>query len=491
MTGPTGLSEPEPGPASEPAPGRRAAPSRQVGSLRHRLLRGLLFPVSLIIVVSAALPYVLALRPAEEAFDRALGDGAYALAAMIRSTPPVAVRIDSQAADALRSDSVDRVLFAVQGPDGATLAGDPVLAGEPADRTEPNPWVHTEPVAGVPMRLFDLQAPCGGQACRIRVAETLRKRDDLRRGTLLASLVPECVLGIFIVLFVVHGVRRALLPLTDYSDRLLTLGAEGWRDLPADHAVEEVRPLILALNSTAAQLRDAADSQQRFLSTAAHQLRTPLAGLKASVDLARLADDPVQVRTQLDQLSRSADRVARLATQLLALARVEPHVQDPQQRRRCDLAELATDLVEDALRQASGADIDLGFELEPAPVLGHPLLLRELLANLVDNAMRYTPRGGRVTVRTGLGADRSKAWLEVEDDGPGIPADQREAVLERFARLPGTRGEGSGLGLAIVRDICESHAAQLVLEDAQPARATGPGLRVRVLLAAALAPATP
>ncbi|MDE3009750.1 MAG: sensor histidine kinase N-terminal domain-containing protein [Pseudomonadota bacterium] len=468
-------------------------------SLRGRLLRGLLPAVFLIIVASAVFPYLLALRPAESAFDRALGDGAYAIATIIRSLPPEQVVIDAQAEGAIRSDSVDTVLFAVLDPEGRLLAGDAALLLRPRAASQANPWIHTELVTGQPMRVFSLVAPCGRANCEIRIGETLRKRDALRRGTLLAAFLPEGALALFIVVFVALGVRRALAPLQAYSARLLQLGELGWQEMDPEETVAEVRPLIRALNRSAAALRSAAEAQQRFLSTAAHQLRTPLAGLKASADLAQLTTDPEQMHLQLAQVSRSADRVARLANQLLALARSDPRVQRPEELAPCDLAEICADLIEDSLRRAHAANIDLGFELNPAPLHGHPLLLRELLANLIDNALRYTPGGGRVTVRCGPAAHADgSTWLEVEDDGPGIPADMHESVLGRFVRLPGTPGEGSGLGLAIVKEICETHHARLQLLDsrasADPVRHGvdwRPGLRVRVEFADAPAVSPP
>ncbi len=469
------------------------------------MLRGLLPPVFLIILITAILPFALTLGPAEQAFDRALGDGAYAIATIIHTTAPADVMIDPQAERAIRADSLDRILFAVIGPDGRLLAGDAALAAAPRPGDAlPNPWIHTEQVGAEPLRIFALLAPCARFTCQIRIGETLHKRDALQRGALLASILPACLLGVFIVLFVVYGVRRALEPLQGYTSALLRMDTAGWQALDPAQAAMEVRPLIQALNLAGERLRSATASQQRFLSTAAHQLRTPLAGLKGTADLAGVSTDPEQVRHLLRQVSRSADRVARLAGQLLAIARSDQQIQDPAQRRDCDLAELVEDLMEDALRQAAAAEIDLGFELKPAPLLGHPLLLREMMANLLDNAIRYTPPGGRVTLRTGTGTAHvpdgatsasvgkpgvvsavqspqvPMAWMEVEDDGPGIPAEHHSSVLDRFVRLPGSGGHGSGLGLAIVQEICQAHDAALSFREGAGHDAARPGLCAHV-----------
>lgn len=236
-----------------------------------------------------------------------------------------------------------------------------------------------------------------------------------------------------------------------------------------------------ALNQAAQRLKEAVDSQQRFLSTAAHQLRTPVAGLKAAADLARLTHDPAQLDAQLEKVSTSADRVARLTTQLLALARAEPNVQHPEAMRICDLRILAADLMDDYLRLANDKNIDLGFELAQAPVEGHALLLREAMANLLDNAIRYTPFGGKVTLRTGVSfGPIDSTWVEVEDNGPGISPELQELASTRFARLPGVREQGSGLGLAIVKEIGQAHGAIMTMTESSEEGNQRPGLLFRM-----------
>lgn len=451
------------------------------GSLRGRLLRGLLPPAAFILIASALVPFFLIMRPAEQAFDRALGDGAYAIESMIRATPSNQIVIDQQAESAIRADSVDLIYFAVVNSSGKLVSGDDFLRLKPRPIDAPNPWVYDDEHAGEKIRVYVMKDACGKDFCEIRIAETVRARRALIQNALLAGVLPQLLLGSFALLFVFISVKRALVPFQTFASRLPKLGQHGWEAIDPQEAVEEVRPLVAALNRAAMDLNSAVDSQQRFLSTAAHQLRTPLAGLKAGADLARLTKNPEQLDAQLEKVSASADRVARLATQLLALARAEPQLQHPEESRVCDLRALTADLMDDYLRLAGDKNIDLGFELSSAPLLGHPLLLRELMANLLDNAIRYTPSEGKVTLRTGMSfGPVDAAWLEVEDNGPGISPELRELATVRFARLPGVSEAGTGLGLAIVKEIVEAHNAVMMMSNGSEPNLGRYGLIVRV-----------
>jgi two-component system sensor histidine kinase TctE len=199
--------------------------------------------------------------------------------------------------------------------------------------------------------------------------------------------------------------------------------------------------------------------QQRFVGDAAHQLRTPLAALQAQVEAARREGLPPELAPTVDRLYAATRRAAHLARQLLTLAAIAPPAERPFAAEPADLAEVAQAGVTDWVTRADGKRVDLGFELAAAPVEGEPQLLGELAANLLENALNYTPAGGEVTVRTGNRDGHS--FLEVEDSGPGIPESERERVFERFHRVGGTTGEGTGLGLAIVREIARRHGADV------------------------------
>ncbi|HEV7477121.1 MAG TPA: ATP-binding protein, partial [Burkholderiales bacterium] len=289
---------------------------------------------------------------------------------------------------------------------------------------------------------------------------------------LFSSLMPQMVLAVATLVIVWFGVKRGLGPLARLSEEIKERSPRDLHPIDAAAAPEETRPLLAALNGLLEQVSEASRNQQRFLANAAHQLRTPLAGLQAHTELALSQPLPEAVRAQLDQVHQATIRTARLANQLLALARAEPGARgDPSHVNLKGVVESEADAW---VHQALARDVDLGFELEPAPVQGDAFLLREALANLVHNAIEYSNRGGRVTVRTG--ARNGHAFVEVEDDGPGIPAAERGRVLERFYRVPGTSGTGSGLGLAIVREIAVGHGAGIELVEGAGAK----GCRVAI-----------
>jgi len=233
---------------------------------------------------------------------------------------------------------------------------------------------------------------------------------------------------------------------------------------------------VSALNGLLEEVAQASRNQQRFLANAAHQLRTPLAGLQAHTELALAKPLTPEVRAELEQVHQATIRTGRLANQLLALARAEPGARG--NAAELNLKSLAESEANTWVHQALARDVDLGFDLQWAPVQGDAFLLREALANLVHNALEYSQRGGHVTVRTGRHGMHS--FLEVEDDGPGIPAPERERVLERFYRVPGTPGTGSGLGLAIVREIASGHGASISITDATGGSSATRGCRVAI-----------
>ena len=356
----------------------------------------------------------------------------------------------------LRTDRFDSIYYRVVSPAGMEIAGDADLPAPPGDQ-----MAHNTTYRGAAVRVVSVQAPCGRSACTILVGETMVKREHLARDLLLQSLFPEFLIALATMVIVWYGVKWGLKPLARLSEEIKARSAGDLRPIDAAAAPEETRPLVAALNGLLAEVSAASSHQQRFIADAAHQLRTPLAGLQAHTELALAQPMPQACRAQLEQVHKATIRTARLANQLLALARAEPGARSLM--ATLDLKNIAGGEAEAWVRQSLARDIDLGFELEPAPVDGDAFLLREALSTLVHNALEYSARGGRVTVRTGR--RNGHAFLEVEDDGPGIAPAERSRVLERFYRVPGTPGTGSGLGLAIVREIAASHAANISIAD--------------------------
>jgi two-component system sensor histidine kinase TctE len=431
-------------------------------SLRAQLLRMLLPPIAALLALGAAVAYYPSAEPATEAYDQALLDIGIALGAHIRVSP-TEYRFELPAAveQVLRTDRHDVIFYRVLSPGALHIAGDPSLPSPPGDAP-----AYDGVFNGQKVRVVSVEIPCGRSTCTVLVAETTNKRARAAREFLLTSMLPGILIALATLLIVWFGVKRGLWPLARLSEELKARSPRDLRPIDAAAAPEETRPLVAALNGLLEEVAHAARNQQRFLANAAHQLRTPLAGLQTHTELALAQPLPESCRAHLEQVRQATIRTARLANQLLALARAEPGGRGG--ASELDLRSLVESEADAWVHQALARDVDLGFELEAAPVKGDALLLREALANLVHNAIEYSPRGAHVTVRTGRREGAS--FAEVEDDGPGIAPQERERVLERFYRVPGTPGTGSGLGLAIVREIAVGHGARMELTEGANAR---------------------
>ena len=426
-------------------------------SLRAHLLRMLLPPIAAALALGAVISYFPTIEPATKAYDQALVDIGLALGSHVRvlqteyrfELPPAVEQV-------LRTDRFDRIYYRVMSPAGLEIAGDPGLPSPPGEAI-----AHNTVYDGNKVRVVSVHAPCGRSTCTVLVAETMVKRERVARDLLLQSILPELLIAAATLLIVWFGVKRGLRPLARLSEEIKSRSAGDLRPIDAAGAPEETRPLVGALNGLLDEVSAASRQQQRFLADAAHQLRTPLAGLQAHAELALAQPLPEPSRAQVERVHQATIRTGRLANQLLALARAEPGVR--LSLASLDLKSLVEGEADAWVHQALARDIDLGFELEVAQIEGDAFLLREALANLVHNALEYSQRGARVTVRTGR-RERA-AFVEVEDDGPGIAPAERGRVLERFYRVPGTAGTGSGLGLAIVREIASGHGASIAITD--------------------------
>jgi two-component system sensor histidine kinase TctE len=440
--------------------------------LRHRLLRWLLLPLVALFIGSIVVDYDLALQPANDAYDEALANAAMALGAQLhRENGRPVLKLDRRAEAVLRSDRLDRISFAVFDGAGRRIGGDadlPYLGQAEATR------FHDITHAGEALRLAAVPYRLDDDRLLIEVAETTHKRDDLGRRVTAALAGPNLAMILITLVLVGWGIELGLKPLDKLRHHVAGRSPKDLTPLPIDAVPEELQPLIAALNRQFALLAESLSSQERFLSDAAHQLKTPLAALQSQLELATSDTDAASRQRRLFEMMEALDRVSHLTHQLLALARAEPSAGLQAQRQLVQLADTAERIAQSHLDTAIARDIDLGFELEAAAVEGVPWLLHELLANLVDNALAYVPAGGHVTVR--CGQRDGKPFIEVEDDGPGIPPAERDRVLERFYRLPGSPAGGCGLGLAIVREIAASHGAAIAIGDG----AAGRGVRFTV-----------
>ncbi|HKX41166.1 MAG TPA: sensor histidine kinase N-terminal domain-containing protein [Burkholderiaceae bacterium] len=458
-------------------------------SLRRALLRWLLLPLVVLIPLTAALIYALALRPALDALDRALTDAAVALAQIVEVRDgQVTLPLSEQTAHALRADLMDETVFAVGDPGGRLLGGQAaLLALTPA--VSAGQWRFFEATLdGKPVRVAAHGRPCGARAdqvCTVVVAETLAKQSEARHAALFAALLGAAALALPLVGLALFAVRRALRPLQRAAAEVESLTPQCLAPVDAQGMPREVIGFVHALNRLLERLQKAAAAQRAFISDAAHQLRTPLSVMRVEAAEALAGPHAAELRPSLERLHAAAERGTRLAQQLLALARAEGMALDPtQQRQALDLSRLAAGIAEHWLRPSIDAAQDIGFDLEPAPIEGHPVLLEELLGNLIHNAIEHAGPGARITIRTrtldGL------ALLDVEDDGRGVPADELDLLWQRFRRGRDARGAGSGLGLTIVADIARLHGATATLASGDGAR----GLRVQLRFPAARGAAT-
>jgi two-component system sensor histidine kinase TctE len=305
----------------------------------------------------------------------------------------------------------------------------------------------------------------------VQVGETLNKRQKLSNEIVAGIIIPQFFLFPFVAFLVWFGLQRGIQPLERLRQRLLSRRPGDLSPIDVLEAPEELAPLIEAFNGVMERLATSMRAQDRFIADAAHQMRTPLAGLRTQLEFALRQKDPVDLQASLERIRQSVERSARMISQLLSLARSQEET--PPRFEPVEINALVREVTQEWVEAALAKRIDLGFEgsEEAALVEGSRLLLHELLSNLLDNAVRYTPNGGKVTARVSLGtAARDFVVVEIEDDGIGISEKDRELIFERFYRVPGTEAAGSGLGLPIVRSIANQHHASVQVRTAPSGR---------------------
>jgi two-component system, OmpR family, sensor kinase len=323
-------------------------------------------------------------------------------------------------------------------------------------------------------RMFGVQAPTKV----IQVAQPMRVREQQAVDLALRTLTPFVLLMPVLMIFIWFAVGHSLEPFKRLTSLVQSRKVTALDPLPAANLPSEVQPLVGALNDLLGRLGAALERERGFMADAAHELRTPLTALYLQMGALARATTEAERADAMEKLSAGVQRAIRLVEQLLSLARQEPRAEVVRRRVRFD--DLAREVVAEMVPLADARKIDLGISAsQPAYVLGDPETLRTLVRNLVDNAVRYTPVGGTVdvSVQESDGPGNSHgAILRVVDTGPGIPADERQRVFDRFYRPPGTSPPGSGLGMAIVKAIADAHAASISLDNGP----NGSGLAVSV-----------
>jgi two-component system sensor histidine kinase TctE len=431
-------------------------------SLRAKLLYWLLPPMLAVLLASLLVSYDVALRVGNDAYDGGLLDDATDIAGQIRfSAGQPSLDLTAQAREMLTSAPGDQAYFRVLDSRGETVAGEDALPLPEAFAPEPRQLAYYDTsVRGLAVRAVAMAVagPNGAGMATVIAAETLRRRVDIQHRLLALVLLPQLALIAAACAIIWFGITRGLRPLRELTQ---AVARRGWDDLTAldsGRTPRELRPLAEAINGLMRRLSSTLGSQQRFIANAAHQLRTPLAGLIAQTEIALAEGEPQAHRAALQQLRAASRRAVRLVNQLLTLARSEPGNEPSAHFARIDLAQLAERVTMDWVPEAIACNVDLGYasDCETAVIRGDELLLGEMLGNLIDNALRYGRQPGTTTVSLTC---HPRLEISVQDDGPGIPEEELARVFERFHRVPGSPRSGAGLGLAIVREIAQAHRA--------------------------------
>lgn len=444
-------------------------------SLRRRLLVFLMIPMVALLLLDAMLTYGGALAYANRVHDHDLSNDTLSLATLL-SNDTLGSELSPQAKFLLEYDPDNRGYFSVRSAKLGLLAGserlqapEPITMTMNAMPTLYNTHLDTHEVRAATVQRPSLKDP--GDTLTITVAETLRDRHQQAREILILATVMQTLLLLSVLSLVWFGVNHGLRVLNPLTARLARRSHEltpiGGVDVP-----QEILPLTRTIDALFARLRSMLALHDRFIADAAHQLRTPLAGLSLHVDRALADPRPETMTDALSHIRRLTQRAARTSSQLLALTRAQASPLDAVRRDQLDLSRLVPEVVSLRVHEALHAGVDLGYEGPPAVngtlcIVGDVASLQDLLDNLIDNSIRYAGRGSSVTVSLQLRRDGSIS-LSVEDDGPGVAPELLPHLSERFFRAPGNAEEGSGLGLAIVQRIAERHQAKVVYRLGEP-----------------------
>ena len=501
---------------------------RERRSLFGEILDWMLTPLLLLWPISLALTWLVAQNIAGKPFDRALEYNVQALAKLVAvKSNQVQFNLTAPAREILRADDTDLVYYQVVGTQGEYLSGELDLPAPPDEDKGGDGEVRLreDVIKGQEVRVaytwlkVDMKnasipgaAPPGNPAATeaiqrkqgqrgaavkagvdqfvlVQVAETLEKRKTLATEIVKGVMVPQFVTLPLAVLLVWLALVRGIKPLAQLEKRIRARKPDDMSPLDDTAVPEEVAPLVLSINDLLSRLTASLTTQKRFLADAAHQLKTPLAGLRMQADLAQRETDADELKKSLKQIGRASIRATHTVNQLLALARAETTGR-ALAKQRVDLVLIVAEVIADSVPRALEKQIDLGYDgpaagAQPTQLVGNATLLKELVRNLLDNAINYTPEKGQVTLRLLTDRFSGVLLLLVEDSGSGIPESERELVFQPFYRALGTNVDGSGLGLAIVLEIATQHDASISIEDAclpgHPHTAqTGPGTRVAV-----------
>ena len=474
-----------------------AEPPEQIQrSLFGEILDWMLVPLLLLWPMSIAITYLVAKSIANHPFDRALEDRVTVLAQQIKEQDgKLALALPAAAREFVRADDVDTTYYQLLDQQSNQLEGDRDIP-LPADEERAPIWtvqLRNDTVKQADVRVAYMYVnPAKSKTDNgplrlvlVQLAETLDKRTELANQIVKGVILPEFIILPIALALVWFALSRGLLPLAELQQRIRRRQPGDLSPIDSRQVPEEITPLVGSLNDMLERLGQNIASQKRFIADAAHQMKTPLAGMRMQSELALRQTSEEEIHRSLMQLAKSSESATRLVNQLLALARAENQTPEASPLQPLELTELAREAVQAWVQTSFANKIDLGFEQPGHAVMtrGNPTMLRELLNNLLDNALRYTPAGGSVTLRVRADFSERHAAIEVEDTGPGIPAAERSHVFERFYRILGSTADGSGLGLAIVREIAQQHNAEIdIFNNPRSHEPKSPGCLFRIAL---------
>ncbi len=443
-------------------------------SLRNQLFSWLLVLLLPLIFISAVAGYYLASRYTNLAYDKSLYRTALALADQVSlEAIGVQVNLPQVAKDLLEFDEDDDVYFRILGPAGDLVASHTNLPLPKIYPEADKSLYYYTTLEAEKLRVVVYALPISAESTPdsdkdnvyVMVGETLKKRAQMANEILLSMLLPQLLIILLVGALLFFGIRRGLQPLDKLKNDLSHRSSNDLSPLDNTKAPTELQPLLQAFNELLARVSGNISKQQRFISDAAHQLKTPLAGLKTQAELALREKDGRKTTHALNQINLASGNLSHLVNQLLSLTKAEPDGAAFLSLKPLDLLTLAQEVTGEWVASALQKNIDLGFssELKTALIQGNNVLLRELMNNLIDNAIRYTPTGGRITV--GIRQENALLVFYVQDNGMGISEENQALIFERFYRVLGTQQEGCGLGLTIVQEIAERHGASVKVES--------------------------
>lgn len=446
-------------------------------SLKTEILIRLIIPLIAFVTFETVLSYFVTLHYVNATYDRWLLDSARSLMQEIKiketgtniELPPAALEI-------LTWDDQDKTYFKILSATKGLLAGDPVVPDTNVLIADNQPCFYEAEINGKTVRVVAmvLNNPLAEDKIIISVAETVNKRQAMVADVLLADLGPQLILVMIAGFYLLGALKRGLKPLNSLALQIARRSPRDLSPIAEQEVFSEVKILTHTINDLLQRLAIAIDSQQRFVANAAHQLRTPLAGLKLQSERALRESDIGKMKPALEQIQSSADRASHTINQLLVLAK-SAVADSMNEFKNVNLSELVEQVCIEWVPKALQKSIEISFENSSNSlyILGDAVLIRELLSNLLDNAVLYGHHNGHIFVRL---YHNPNPGLIIEDDGKGIPETEITKVTERFYRIPGSAGDGCGLGLAIVKEIADLHQAQLILSS--PEKSTGTRIEV-------------